>query len=176
MTKRRDRSGVEDAALWHAYAREVKPLGARPPARARKPALAERTRPPDPAERPAPARRAPLPELEAGAAADLDRRTMDRLRRGQLRPEAALDLHGMTRKEAHAALGRFVAGAQADGKRALLVVTGRGGVLREEVPKWLNAPALRPRMLGFASAQPRDGGPGAIYVLLRRDRRRGAAP
>jgi DNA-nicking Smr family endonuclease len=101
---------------------------------------------------------------------------MDRLRRGQLRPEAALDLHGMTRAEAHAVLSRFVAGAHADGKRALLVVTGRGGVLREEVPKWLNAPGLRPRLLGFAAAQPRDGGPGALYVLLRRDRRKGVAP
>lgn len=174
MTKRRDRSGVADAELWHAYAREVKPLGARPPPRTRKPAPAEPA-PREPAARPAPARGA-LPELEAGAAADLDRRTMDRLRRGQLRPEAALDLHGMTRDEAHAALARFVTGAQARGKRALLVVTGRSGVLREEAPKWLNAPALRPRILGFAAAQPRDGGPGAIYVLLRRDRRRGAAP
>src|SRR3970040_570400 len=110
MTKRRDRSGVADAELWHAYAREVKPLDARPPARTRE-HPARRNRPAPPA-----APRGAFPELEAGPAADLDRRTMDRLRRGQLRPEAALDLHGMTRNEAHAALARFVTGAQARGK------------------------------------------------------------
>jgi hypothetical protein len=72
MTRRRDRSGVADAELWHAYAREVKPLGARPPPRARNPAPAEPVPPREPAMRPAPPRRAPLAELEAGMSADLD--------------------------------------------------------------------------------------------------------
>jgi DNA-nicking Smr family endonuclease len=101
---------------------------------------------------------------------------MGRLRRGQMRPEARLDLHGMTRKEAYAALTAFIPRAQADGRRCVVVITGKGrvseggGVLRNEVPGWLNAPAIRQSILGFAAAQPRDGGTGALYVLLRRAR------
>ncbi len=120
-----------------------------------------------------------LPHLDAGDAAGLDTRTMDRLRRGRLRPEARLDLHGMTRKEAHGALTDFMARAESAGRRCVIVITGKGrvseggGVLRNEVPGWLNAPAIRHRILGFAEAQPKDGGAGALYVLLRRVRRPG---
>jgi DNA-nicking Smr family endonuclease len=92
-----------------------------------------------------------------------------------MRPEARLDLHGMTQEEAHRALSHFVARAQEDGLRALLVITGkggagRGGVLREAVPRWLEEPLLRGRVLSVAPAQPKDGGGGALYVLLRRRR------
>ncbi len=46
--------------------------------------------------------------------------------------------------------------------------TGAGGVLRAQVPRWLNEPANRARVLAFDYAQPKHGGLGAIYVLLRR--------
>ncbi len=99
---------------------------------------------------------------------------MERLARGRLRPEATLDLHGLTLAAAHEALGAFLARAQARGARCVLVITGRGklgeGAIRAELPRWLNAAAVRPRVLGFATAQPRDGGAGACYVLLRRIR------
>lgn len=104
------------------------------------------------------------------AAATPDRRTLENLKRGKMRPEARLDLHGMTREEAFAALSSFVARAQADGVRVALVITGRSGVLRSETPRWLAAAALRPRILGLAEAKPRDGGAGALYVLIRRAR------
>ncbi len=118
-----------------------------------------------------------LPELAAGEGADVDSRTMARLRRGRIRPEAQLDLHGLTQGEAHRALAAFIARAQNDGRRCVIVVTGKGrvseggGVLRQGVPGWLNTPALRPRIMGFCAAQQRDGGAGAVYVLLRRARR-----
>lgn len=142
-----------------------------------------RTAPPPPA-RPAAAPRIPPPgrpppglaPLSPGVAADLDRRTMDRLRKGRLRPEARLDLHGMTADAAHGALAGFLGSAQAAGKRCVLVITGKGslkeggGVLRRELPAWLNSAANRNRVLGFAQAQPGDGGTGAFYVLLRRRR------
>ena len=118
-----------------------------------------------------------LPELAAGDGADVDSRTMARLRRGRIRPEAQLDLHGMTQDEAHRELAAFIARAQGEGRRCVIVVTGKGsvgeggGVLRRGVPKWLNTPALRPRIMGFCAAQQRDGGAGAVYVLLRRARR-----
>jgi DNA-nicking Smr family endonuclease len=105
----------------------------------------------------------------------LDRRQALRLKRGQLEIEARLDLHGMVQAEAHRALAGFVARSHAAGKRTLLVVTGKGtregtGVLRAAVPRWLAEPALRDRVLASAPAQPRDGGGGALYILLRRAR------
>lgn len=117
-----------------------------------------------------------LSPLATGRSGDVDGRTLDKLKRGKLRPQARLDLHGMSQDEAHRALVSFLADAQADGKRCVLVVTGRGriseggGVLRNQTPNWLNAPAIRARILAFATAQPKDGGSGALYVLLRRVR------
>ena len=106
----------------------------------------------------------------------LDRRARDRLRRGRIRPEMTLDLHGYTTTDAHIRLSRFLEEMQDTGKRCVLVVTGKGvrsnggGVLRRELPKWLNAPVNRPRILAFAEAIPADGGSGAYYVMLRRRR------
>jgi DNA-nicking Smr family endonuclease len=107
--------------------------------------------------------------------AGVDRRRAERLRRGQLPIEATLDLHGMTQARAHASLSRFVHDSVAAGRRCVLVVTGIGrmserGVLREAVPRWLNEPDLRPHLLGFDHAQIKDGGLGALYLLLRRQR------
>jgi DNA-nicking Smr family endonuclease len=110
----------------------------------------------------------------------LDRRQALRLRRGQVSIEARLDLHGMTQAQAHHALASFLARSHAAGKRVVLIVTGKGtrqgadgsptGVLRRTVPRWLGEPALRQLVLAAASALPRDGGEGALYLLLRRTR------
>jgi DNA-nicking Smr family endonuclease len=85
-----------------------------------------------------------------------------------------LDLHGMTQERAHAALDRFVRGAWTDGARMLLIITGKGsdgeGVLRRSLPQWLNAGEHAPRVLRMETAQPKHGGGGAFYVLLRRQR------
>ena len=45
-----------------------------------------------------------------------------------------------------------------------------GGALRREVPLWLNRPAVRAMVVSFTCAQPKDGGEGALYVLLKRKR------
>ena len=88
----------------------------------------------------------------------------------------------MTQDDAHAALARFVAASRAMGRRCVLVITGKGrppkntigaeggGVLKQAVPRWLNEPSLRAQILAFATAQPKDGGGGALYVLLKRIR------
>jgi DNA-nicking Smr family endonuclease len=82
----------------------------------------------------------------------------------------------MTQEDAHAALDRFIRQAWKDGKRMLLVITGKGnlgeGVLRRGVPRWLAAGEHAARLLKVSSAQPRHGGGGAFYVLLRRQRDR----
>jgi DNA-nicking Smr family endonuclease len=117
-----------------------------------------------------------LPPLAMRQSADVDGRTLDRLRRGRLRPEERLDLHGLTQEKAHRALTRFIARAYTAGVRSIIIITGKGkvseggGVLRTQVPQWLNTPAIRPRILAFTPAQPKDGGAGALYVLLRRQR------
>jgi DNA-nicking Smr family endonuclease len=120
--------------------------------------------------------RTPLPELAPGAAPGVDRSTAEKLRRGDLAIEGRLDLHGHTQDEAHAALVSFVESARRSRKRCLIVITGKGGigrqtgVLRAAVPRWLNGEPMRRHILAFASAQPKHGGAGALYVLLRRQR------
>ncbi len=193
MAGRDRRPSREEADLWRQITGDVKPLPRRekPPApdvpapkpKTRKPAAAAGPKKPAP---PAPARQTPppprIPELSHGAAPGVDRRTADSLRRGRMAIEARLDLHGMTQAEAHRRVHAFIERQQAAGRRCVLIVTGKGiwrgldsgeggvGVLREAVPRWLNEPDLRPRVLSFTHAQPKDGGEGALYVLLRRIR------
>ena len=85
---------------------------------------------------------------------------------------AIIDLHNMTQDVARAALTGFVLRAQAQGERAVLVITGKGalgdGVLRRRVPEWLADPPLRGAVAGVSEAHRRHGGEGALYVALRR--------
>jgi DNA-nicking Smr family endonuclease len=111
-------------------------------------------------------------ELQIGQApAGLDGKRWKALRRGQTRPERTLDLHGRRAQDAHAAVRRFLHEAQAEGLRCVAIVTGKGsggemGVLRRELPHWLNAPELRHLLLGAAHYA--AGNPGAVVLLLRR--------
>lgn len=114
-------------------------------------------------------------DLGHGDTPGVDKRSAQRLKRGQMKIEAKLDLHGHRQEEAHRALNTFLAGAQESGKRCVLVVTGKGykgdgsvGVLRENVPRWLNQPPNRARILSFSYATPSEGGTGALYILLKR--------
>ena len=116
-----------------------------------------------------------LAPLNPGRSGDVDTRTSERLRRGQLRPEARLDLHGMYQDAAQGALVGFITESAARGHRCVLVITGRGsregsGVLRERLPQWLNQPPCRAHVLAFTPARPQHGRDGAFYVLLRRKR------
>lgn len=115
--------------------------------------------------------------MRSGHAAGVDRRTMQRLRRGQIGIEARLDLHGLTQGEAHRALNAFLARCQTGGRRCVLVITGKGrtddeasGVLRRAVPRWLDQAPNRARIITVQPAQRRHGGEGALYVLLRKPR------
>lgn len=110
----------------------------------------------------------------------IDRRTAERLRRGKMPIEARLDLHGHNVEQAHGALNSFIAVNYRAGRRCLLVITGKGsrqqdgqrviGVLKSALPGWLADGANRDRVLSYATAQPSDGGGGAMYILLRRQR------
>jgi len=115
-------------------------------------------------------------ERTEGLARGVDRAHLARLRRGAVEIERRVDLHGLTANEARRELVDELRDAFASGERGLLVVHGRGlhsesgPVLREGFVEWLTAPPLAALVLAFASALPRDGGPGASYVLLRRAR------
>lgn len=106
-------------------------------------------------------------------------RDVDRaLARGRRRPEATLDLHGMTLASAERAVAVFLSEASGRGLRVVLVVTGKGlrmesgrvfgGRIRAEFPGWLERPENRQRIAGVRAAHPRHGGAGAFYILLRR--------
>lgn len=138
-----------------------------------------------------------LPRLDVGKTSGTDRRTADRLRRGKLDIDMRLDLHGLTLEVAHRRLLGFLNAARASGARCVLVITGKGsrsnvagsgasrsgdygsdgfgkmgvGRLKAAVPRWLNEPAFRPMVLSVTDAQPKDGGTGALYILLRKPNR-----
>lgn len=118
---------------------------------------------------PAPAAPSARPRPAADA---LEPRRQRRLARERDPIEARLDLHGYGRWEAQDALTAFLRGAQARDYRAVLIITGRGsrggGVIRASAEEWLQAPALRGVVSGFAAAHRRHGGDGAIYVTLKR--------
>ena len=162
---------------WSRYTGSVRPLKGQRPAAPESPSVPAipQVLAKSPA-RPASSRLAPLAELAIGAApAGLDRTNWDKLRSGRMAATRTLDLHGHTAAAAHRALGRFLEQAVADGVRCVEIVTGRGagpegGVLRRELPHWLNAPSLRPLILG--AAHPHPANHGAVRVLLRRDRGR----
>ena len=124
-----------------------------------------------------------LPERLASAPVKMDKKAHNRLKRGKLKPEARIDLHGMTMDQAHPVLTRFILHSHARGLRLVLVITGKGkdrddggpipvrrGVLRHNVPGWLASAPLGPVVLQVSSAHLKHGGGGAYYVYLRRQR------
>jgi DNA-nicking Smr family endonuclease len=167
------RPTAEELALWYRAMGVTSPSPERPaPARPAEPPVLPAAKPERRLKR-EPARRSSA-ALDPHRPVGLDRRTWLRLKRGHVSIEQTLDLHGRTQDEAHGALGRFLAAAQASGCRCVLVVTGKGlesgGTLRHMVPRWLNEGANRERIVAFSPAQARHGGTGALYVLLRRRR------
>lgn len=98
-----------------------------------------------------------------------DHNWQQKLRRGRVRPEGKLDLHGMTREQAFQKLHRYIDIARTRGKRVVLVVTGKGsGILKREVPMWLSQGELGQQIVSFYSAGQADGGEGALYVVLKK--------
>ncbi|MBS2023931.1 MAG: Smr/MutS family protein [Deltaproteobacteria bacterium] len=119
--------------------------------------------------------RAGAGELLEGAAQGLDANILKKLKRGAYAIEARLDLHGLIAAEARLALERFIAQSRHEGRRCVLVVHGRGlhseggvPVLKETVRRWVESDRLGRTILAFASAQPKDGGAGALVLLLKR--------
>ena len=177
MARRPRLVSASERALWHAYlslnAVEALPGREAPPP----PPPAPPPEPtPAPAGAPAPGRPkgpAPIPAVTVGQpGAGMDDKRWRDLRRGKTRPERTLDLHGRRAEEAHGATMAFLRSAHADGVRCVAIVTGKGsgegGILRRELPHWLNLPSVRPLILG--AAHPHRANTGAVHLLLRRRR------
>lgn len=203
--RRRSRSrhlSDEERKLWRAVVKDAKPLGRKRSVHAAEAALpteipAAPPAPPAPQPKRAPAPAVPSPSPAPRRAAEpppltgLERRTSQRLARGQMEVEATLDLHGHSQAEAHGALLGFLGRARGRGLRCILVITGKGaspyarhtlhgasfyevperqGVLRSAVPRWLNEADFRAHVSGFQPAHPKHGGGGAFYIWLRKKR------
>lgn len=100
-----------------------------------------------------------------------------KLRQGRYEQEARLDMHRLTRPQARRELYDFIEQCHELGLRSVLIVHGKGerkperertAVLKGYVDYWLREIAL---VQAFHSAQPRHGGTGAVYVLLRKSER-----
>jgi len=120
-------------------------------------------------------------EYIEGRVQGLDPRVVRRLRAGDFAYQAHLDLHHLTADEARPAVDRFLLEAYRKGHRCVLIIHGRGRnskdqipVLKERLKVWLGRGALARHVLAFTTARACDGGAGALYVLLRRERHRRA--
>ena len=175
---------AEDAALWAHVAAQTRPLQRRAIEK-QKPKISEIKKPMAKsvaafvplASLATPKISVPQTPMPVTRLARTDER---KIKRGTVDIGGRIDLHGMTRDEAHRAVRRFLFAMADDGARMALVITGKGrskefgrgemndGVLRGEFPRWLAEGTLARIVLAWRPAAPRHGGDGAFYVLLRR--------
>ena len=114
-------------------------------------------------------------EYIEGSISGVSHNIMRKLKRGKFPIQSHIDLHGLIKKDAEDAVRKFLMNSHSRGLRCVLIVHGRGlnspgsvPVLKERLPVWLNRGPARKIVMAFSSAQPYDGGTGAIYVLLRK--------
>ncbi len=184
---------ADEAALWRRVADTVTPLHppkpAPPPALVAAPPLATPTpapilrkakgRVPPPRAVPQPAASPVRPLAANGLDASWDRK----LARGSIEPDVTIDLHGMNLTMAHGRLNGGIAQALAMGSRVILLIAGkprpasdsdmRGearGAIRAKLLDWLAAGPHASRIAAVRPAQPRHGGSGAVYIVLRKAR------
>ena len=180
----------EEAQLWRRLAATVTPL--HPPVPIPVPALPKAVPvvPPKPAPRvrgrvplPLPAPPPPVARPAPLNAQGLDGSWDKKLAKGPIEPDRTVDLHGLTLDAAHARLDFAIADALASQARVILLIAGkprphgetdqrghRRGAIRAKLLDWLAASRHAPRIAAVRPAQPRHGGVGAVYVVLRRGR------
>ena len=111
------------------------------------------------------------PDILSFSRSGLQHSVLKKLRQGKHPIEQVLDLHGLTVTEARKELQEFLGECEAAGLRHIIIVHGKGfrskdkPVIKPMVHRWLR---VVDNVLAFHSAQPKDGGSGAVYVLLKK--------
>lgn len=157
-----------DRAVWASYISRVRPLpGHHSPAPRTSPGIATQSNRYRPTATP---RASPIasPLAIGMQPGGVDSASWHRFRLGRLQASRTLDLHGYTAQRAFHALEAFLRSSHAEGLRCVEVVTGQGGILRHELPHWLNRQEFRSMIL--AAAHPHAANPGSVRLLLRRSR------
>jgi DNA-nicking Smr family endonuclease len=114
------------------------------------------------------------PEYAEGTAWGVNPEVARRLHRGDFSIQDHIDLHGLRVPDARDAIDDFLSKSIAAGKRAVLIIHGRGlsspskPILKSKVYRWLTKSPWHKWVIAFTSARLCDGGSGATYVLLRR--------
>jgi DNA-nicking Smr family endonuclease len=110
--------------------------------------------------------------------AGLQNNVLKKLRRGYFGVDAEIDLHGLTGYDAKRQLLHFLHNSVQDGCRCVHIVHGKGyrsqdnlPVIKNELNQWLRQ---HKDVQAFCSASPKDGGTGAVFVLLRLSDKYGA--
>ena len=113
-------------------------------------------------------------DFRLGETSGIDGTSARRMQRGQVPIEDRLDLHGLSQEEAQKEVKVFIGSAVQKNFRHVLIITGKGrdghGILREKVPEWLKDAPLCYHLNAISYAQPKDGGKGALYIRLKRQR------
>ena len=113
-------------------------------------------------------------DFRLGDTSGIDRTSARRMKRGQAPIEDRLDLHGLSQEQAQKEVKAFIGSAAQKNFRYVLIITGKGrdghGILRERVPEWLKDAPLCYYLNAISYAQPKDGGKGALYIRLKRQR------
>ena len=110
------------------------------------------------------------PDILSFSRSGLQHNVLKKLRQGKNPIEHALDLHGLTVEQARRELLEFLGECETAGVRYAIIVHGKGyrskdkPVIKPMVNRWLRA---ADNVLAFHSAQPKDGGNGAVYILLK---------
>jgi DNA-nicking Smr family endonuclease len=173
---RRRALSKDERVLWATFTQKIARLRDKPAGLDPEPDAPETPPPPDKPRRvkapPMVPKSEPKPAPREMPLAPLGRRGKQRIARGRDAIEARLDLHGLTQSEAHGELSRFLRIASAQEAKLVLVITGKSGVLRQQVPQWLGLPEFRGLVIGFETAGKIHGGDGALYVRVRRNRPR----
>ena len=113
-------------------------------------------------------------DFRLGETSGIDRTSARRMQRGKVPIEDRLDLHGLSQEQAQKEVKAFIGSAMEKNFRHVLIITGKGrdghGILREKVPEWLKDAPLCYYLNAISYAQPKDGGKGALYIRLKRQR------
>lgn len=115
-----------------------------------------------------------MPEFMEGFVEGINPITMDKLKRGEFSVQRTLDLHGYSIDDAGELFQIFIKDTIREGLKCVKIIHGRGlkskgrPVLKEHLKTWIIKAMHRKWVIAFSNAIMSDGGPGAIYILLKK--------